>query len=65
MLLVEGTGNIEAIWTRSLKIKNRGQRFVSVSNFANEFVSFAGYVFMSFSWAFYHKNLAFFPEIYL
>ena len=48
-----------------MKIKNRGQRFVSVSHFVNEFASFAGYVFMSFSWAFYHKNLAFFPEIYL
>ena len=47
-----------------MKIKNRGQRFVSVSHFANEFASF-GYVFMSFSWAFYHKNLAFFPKIYL
>ena len=61
--ILQGTLKQFGLEVFKIMIKNRGQRFVSVSHFVNEFASVAGYVFMSFSWGFYQKNLAFFPEI--
>jgi len=60
------TGNIEAIWPTRLKLRSKIEdKDLSVCLTLRTSLLLLLVVFMSFSWAFYHKNVAFFPEIYL